>query len=144
MTETQEANKDLVRRLYGTLMARGDTADDDEILADDYTDHSIPGHPGDGNREDLKAAVMGVRAAIPDIKPHMHEILAEGDRVSVRVEAGGAHTGEAFAGVPAAGKAVKWEEIHIFRCGGGRIVEHWGVYDMIGIMQQLGALPPAG
>jgi hypothetical protein len=31
--------------------------------------------------------------------------------------------------------------LHIFRCAGGRIAEHWGVFDMLGILQQLGAVP---
>ena len=141
MTTTQEANKELVRRLYGTLHAQGDTAAADEILAEDYVDHDIPGYPGDGTREHLKAAVIGVRASFPDVKPELLETLAEGDLVSVRVEAGGSHTGEPFIGIPASGKTINWKEIHIFACRNGKIVEHRGVFDMLGIMQQLGAIP---
>ncbi len=139
-----EANKDLVRRLYGTLMARGDTAAADEILAEDYVDHDVPGMPGDQGREELKMSVLGVRAAFPDATPELFEMVAEGDLVSVRVEAGATHTGEAFAGIPAEGKAIRWKEIHHFRCGAGKIVEHRGVYDMMSIMQQLGAIPMPG
>lgn len=136
-----EANKQLVRNLYGTLMARGDTKSAEEILAETYLDHDIPGHPGDGSREELKQAVLGVRAAFPDIKPELLEILAEGDLVSVRVEAEGTHTGEPFNGIPPRGKNMRWQEIHIFRCQSGKIVEHWGVFDLLGILQQLGAIP---
>ena len=142
MNSTLEENKALIRKLYGTLMSHGDTAAADEVLSNDYTDHDIPGHEGDGGREELKAAVHEVRAAFPDVKPELTQVLAEGDLVSVRVEAGGTHTGEAFVGIPAAGKPIRWKEIHIFRCNGGRITEHWGVYDMLGILQQLGAFPP--
>ena len=113
----------------------------DSILAEDYVDHSIPGLLGDGNREDLKAAVLQVRAAFPGIQPELYEILAEGDLVSVRVEAGGKHTGAPFNGIPAAGRAIRWKEIHIFRCRNGKIVEHWGVFDLLSILQQLGAIP---
>ena len=141
---TLEANKDLVRRLYATLMAKGDTAAADEILAEDYVDHDIPGHPGDGGREELKAAVQGVRSSFPDVKPELYEMVAEGDLVSVRVEAGGSHTGTAFIGIPPEGKTMRWKEIHVFRCGGGKVVEHWGVFDMLSIMQQLGAIPMPG
>lgn len=136
-----EANKDLIRRLYSTLMAHGDTAAADEILAEDYVDHDVPGLPGDRGREELKAAVLGVRAAFPDVMPELHEMVAEGDSVSVRVEAGATHTGEAFIGIPPTGKAIRWSEMHIFRCGNGKIVEHWGVFDMLSILQQLGAVP---
>lgn len=141
MNNQLEANKQLVRRLYGTLMARGDTVAADEILATDYVDHDIPGHHGDGGREQLKAAVLGVRAAFPDVKPELFEIFAEGDLVAVRVEASGTHTGQPFNSIPAEGKSMRWKEIHIFRCKGGKIVEHRGVFDLLSILQQLGAIP---
>ena len=144
MTMTQEKNKELVHRLYGSLHAKGDTTAADEILAEDYVDHDIPGHPGDGTREDLKGAVLAVRAAFPDVMPELFETVAGDDMVSVRVEAGGTHTGEPFAGIPPAGNAIRWKEIHIFRCADGRIAEHWGVFDMMGIMMQLGAIPMPG
>ena len=63
--------------------------------------------------------------------------------VAVRIEAGGTHTGEPFGGIPASGKAIRWKEVHIFRCAAGQIVEHRGVFDLLGILQQLGALPAA-
>lgn len=122
-------------------MAQGDTKSADEILAENYVDQDIPGHPGDGSREELKKAVLGVRLAFPDIKPELFEILAQGDLVAVRVEAEGTHTGEPFNGIPPQGKSMRWKEIHIFRCQSGKIVEHWGVFDLLSILQQLGALP---
>lgn len=141
MTSSTEANKELIRRLYGSLMARGDTKTADKILGEDYVDHDIPGHEGDGGREELKAAVQGVRTAFPDVNPELFEILAENDLVSVRVLANGAHTGAPFMGIPATGKRMLWKEIHIFRCSSGKIVEHWGVFDLLSILQQLGAFP---
>jgi predicted ester cyclase len=138
---TADDNKELVERLYGGLMARGNTAAADEVLADDYLDHDIPG-VGEGGRHELVTAVQAVRASLPDIAPHLGPILAEGDLVAVRVEARGTHTGAPFPpGIPATGKSVTWKEVHVFRCAGGRIAEHWGVFDMLGILQQLGALP---
>lgn len=133
-------NKELVRRLYATLMATGDTETADEILAENYVDHDIPG-PFPGDREGLKQAVIGVRAAFPDVQPELFEILAEDDLVAVRVEAGGTHTGEAFMGVPPSGATIRWKEMHVFRCRDGRIVEHRGVFDLLSILQQLGVVP---
>lgn len=134
-------NKDLVRRLYNELHAEGNTSAAREILADAYVDHDIPGL-GEGGREELIGAVVGVRAAIPDVKPQLGPILAEGDLVAVRVVASGSHTGAPFPpGIPASGTRITWKEQHVFRCADGQIVEHWGVFDMLGILQQLGAIP---
>ena len=135
-----EQNKDLVRRLYATLMAKGDTEAADEILAEDYVDHDVPG-PFPPDREGLKQAVLGVRAAFPDVQPELFELVAEEDLVAVRVEAGGTHTGEPFMEVPAGGSSIRWKEIHVFRCRDGRIVEHRGVFDLFAILQQLGVVP---
>jgi predicted SnoaL-like aldol condensation-catalyzing enzyme len=85
---TGDGNTELVQRLYGGLMAKGDTAVADEVLAEDYLDHDIPG-VGEGGRQELVAAVLAVRAAVPDIAPTLGPILAEGDLVAVRVEAHG-------------------------------------------------------
>jgi predicted ester cyclase len=138
---TADGNKELVRRLYGGLMAKGDTAVADEVLADDYLDHDIPG-VGEGGKTELVAAVLAVRASFPDIAPTLGPVLAEADLVAVRVQASGTHTGAPFPpGIPATGRSMTWKEVHIFRCDGGRIAEHWGVFDMLGILQQLGAIP---
>lgn len=141
MITSTEANKELVRRLYSTLMAEGDTHAADAILAEKFVDHDVPGHNGDGTRENLKAAVLGVRAAFPDIKPQLFELLAEGDLVSVRVQAGGTHSGAPFMGIAPTGKRMQWKEVHIFRCKDSKLVEHWGVFDLLSILQQLGAFP---
>jgi predicted ester cyclase len=138
---TGAGNTELVRRLYGGLMAKGDTAVADELLATDYLDHDIPG-VGEGGRKELVTAVLAVRAAFPDISPTLGPTLASDDLVAVRVEAHGTHTGAPFPpGIPATGKSITWKEVHIFRCASGRIAEHWGVFDMLGILQQLGAIP---
>ena len=138
---TAEGNKDLVRRLYGGLMAKGDTAVAEEGLAEDYLDHDIP-RVGEGGRQELIAAVLGVRAAVPDIAPTLGPVLAEGELAAVRVEAHGTHTGAPFPpGIPATGRSITWKEVHIFRCADGRIAEHWGVFDLLGILRQLGVIP---
>jgi predicted ester cyclase len=113
----------------------------DQVLADDYRDHDIPG-VGEGGRQELVATVLAVRASFPDIAPTLGPILADGDLVAVRVQVSGTHTGTPFPpGIPAAGRSITWKEVHIFRCADGRIAEHWGVFDMLGILQQLGAVP---
>lgn len=144
MSDELESNKALVRRLYDRLMANGDTAAAEAIVADDYLDHSLPGNV-DGGRAELLGLVESVRAAIPDIAPVVDVAVAEGDLVAVRITARGHHTGAPFPpGIPPAGTAIEWREQHIFRIAGGRITEHWGVFDNLSILQQLGAIPPPG
>jgi predicted small metal-binding protein len=91
-------------------MARGDTRVADEILADDYVDHDIPG-PFPPDRHGLKQAVLAVRSSFPDAAPGLFEVVAERDLVAVRVEARGTHTGDPFMGVPHAGASIRWKEI---------------------------------
>jgi predicted ester cyclase len=141
MTDRLETNKALVRRLYERLMANGDVSAAEEIIDERHVDHSLPGNV-EGGRAELIGLVQGVRAAIPDIAPVVDQAVAEGDLVAVRVTAGGHHTGAPFPpGIPATGKTIEWREQHIFRVSGDRLVEHWGVFDNLSILQQLGAVP---
>lgn len=136
---TLERNRALVHELYDTLMAEGDVAAAERLVADDYVDHDVPG-PFPGTRDGLIAAVRGVREAFPDVRPELYETLAEGEWVSIRVEAGGTHTGAPFMGVEPSGRTMRWKEIHHYRCRDGRIVEHRGVFDLLAILVQLGAV----
>lgn len=71
--------------------------------------------------------MLAVRGSFPDISPTLDPILAEADLVAVRVQASGTHAGEPFPpGIPAQGRPISWKEVHVFRCAGDRIVEHWG------------------
>jgi predicted ester cyclase len=111
-------------------MGQGDEAAGRALLAQNYVDHAIPG-VGKGGREALIAAVLAVRSAFPDIQP-----------VSVRVVARGRHTGSDFMGMPASGRAIEWNEVHVFRHAGGKLTDHRGVFDLMGILRQLQS--PAG
>jgi len=67
-------------------------------------------------------------------------MIAEGDRVAVRLTTGATQVGE-FMGMPPSGKRYEIEEIHIFRLRGGKVVEHWHQFDQMGMMRQLGLMP---
>lgn len=141
MSTQLESNKELIRRLYATLHGGGDEAGARGILAADYIDHDLPGL-GEGGVEELLALVVGVRAAVPDVRPEVVQSVAEGDLVAARVVAEGSHTGAPFPpGIPATGTRLRWQECHVYRIRDGRIAEHWGVNDMLGILTQLGAIP---
>ena len=78
----------------------------------------------------------------PDIDIKVQDALSDGDKVVVRNLAKGTHRGE-FMGIAPTGKEATWTEIHIVRLEDGQIAEHWANVDQLGIMRQLGVLPPA-
>jgi steroid delta-isomerase-like uncharacterized protein len=81
--------------------------------------------------------MVRLREAFPDFHVTLEDLIADEHKVVVRLTARGTQRG-AFMGVPATGKSATWMGIRIFRLVNGKIVEHWGVWDSLGMMQQLG------
>ncbi len=79
-------------------------------------------------------------AAFPDSNMTIDDTVAEGDRVVSRFTVRGTHRGE-FQGIPPTGKQVTITGIAISRIEGGRVVEDWEELNMLGLMQQIGAIP---
>ena len=81
------------------------------------------------------------KAAFPDLLMEAQDVLVSGDKVVARVRATGTNEGE-FMAMPATGKHVDVQLIDIIRFGDdGLAREHWGIFDALGMMQQLGAIP---
>jgi steroid delta-isomerase-like uncharacterized protein len=132
---TLEANKAVVRRFIDEIFLEGDFGAVDELLTDDFTPHTWgPMPPG---RDGLKEAIQRVSKGISDPSMTIDDVIAEDDRVAVRLTSSATHTGE-FMGMPASGKRYEIGEIHIFRLRDGRVSEHWHQADFIGMMKQLG------
>lgn len=91
-------------------------------------------------RDSLKAAMKRVSEGLSDHWMRIDDIIAEADRVAVRLRSHARHTGT-FMGMRASGNEYTITETHIFRIADGTVVEHWRDADMLGLMQQLGALP---
>ncbi len=136
-----EENKALVRRLFEES-AVGNLAVMDEVLADDIVDHSAWEGQAPG-REGYKQALSYVFAAFPDARTLVEDQIAEGDKVVTRWTIRATHQGE-FLDVPATGKQVTVTGISIHRIAGDKIVEEWTNLDMLGLLQQLGAIPQPG
>jgi steroid delta-isomerase-like uncharacterized protein len=137
-----DRNKDIARQFIQRIFVEADPAAVDELAADDFTPHSWGDMPP--GRDSLKAAQQRVMQGLSDARMTVEDVIAEGDRVAVRLVSHGRHDGE-FMGMPASGKDYAISEIHIFRIADGKVAEHWRDADMLGMMQQLGALPvPAG
>ena len=93
--------------------------------------------------EAFKQFVYGVYEALPDLHHEIEDLIAEGDRVVMRATDTGTQKG-VFMGVPPTGKKVTVGAIGIFRFVEDKIVEGWEELDMLGLLQQLGAVPSPG
>jgi steroid delta-isomerase-like uncharacterized protein len=129
------------RQLYERISA-GDVDGFGDLLADDFVEHEeTPGLAP--TKEGVKEFFKMYIAAFPDMRMDPEDVLASGEKVIVRVRARGTHQGD-FMGVPPTGRSVSVEAIDIlhFR-DDGLVHEHWGVFDAMALMQQLGAVPAA-
>ncbi len=135
---TLEKNKALVRRFIDEIFVQGRPEAVDELLADDFVSHTWQS-TGDG-KGDLKRAIDRLANVLADGHFTIDDVIAEGDRVAVRVTARATQVGE-FMGLPPSGKTYSIGEIHIFRIRDGKMIEHWHYYDQLGMMRQLGMMP---
>jgi steroid delta-isomerase-like uncharacterized protein len=128
-----------MRRLY-ELLSAGDIDGFGDLVAEDFMEHEET--PGlEPTKEGVKQFFRMYRAAFPDLRMEAQDILVSGDKVVARVRGTGTHQGE-FMGMPATGKSVDVQLIDIIRFGDdGLAHEHWGVFDALAMMQQLGAIP---
>lgn len=143
-----EQNKTISRRVPIEVFSQGRLEVIDEIFAPDFTEHMTrpPGVPA--GREGIKAVASALRKGFPDLTYRVDLQIAEGDFVASYVTVSGTHKGEVF-GMPATGKRAEWAESHIVKMVNGKITEHWGVGDQLGMLRQLGLAPateavPAG
>ncbi|MFF7249075.1 ester cyclase [Embleya sp. NPDC008237] len=139
---SSEENKRLVRRFYAEI-DKGNIEAMDDLVAEDYQDHSPPPFPGLGSgREGLKQAFRLFWEATPGT----HEIedqIAEGDKVVTRLTAHGVHEGD-LPGIPATGNRLTMTATVIHRIENGRLAEKWSDKDVFGFLQQLGVIPAPG
>jgi len=144
MQETnQEDNKALVRRWFREVWNEGREATIDELFAKDGVAYGL----GEGEAEvrgpaEFKPFARNLRGSFPDIEISIQDILAEGDRVMVRVLLEGTHSGPEL-GVPPTGRRIRVRGIVIVRISRGQLVEGWNSWDQLGLLRQIGALPAA-
>ena len=136
-----EDNKSIIRR-YRAAHNQNNLDALDAIVAENIISHNaLPGLP-----PGLEGGKMAHRVFIesfPDGQTHTEDLIAEGDKVVERYIFTGTNTG-AFMGAPPTGKKVQIESMSIYRFANGKIVEHWGENDSMGLMAQLGLMPMGG
>ncbi|HVK14207.1 MAG TPA: ester cyclase [Gemmataceae bacterium] len=137
-----EENKAIVRRWFAET-DNGNLAIVEELCAPDYVDHNppLPGMPA-GN-QGVRQANVALREAFPDTVHVIQDQIAEGDTVVTRLLGRGTFRG-AILGLPPNGKVIEIAGISVHRLAGGKLVEHWAQADLLGFLQQLGAIPPLG
>jgi steroid delta-isomerase-like uncharacterized protein len=121
---------------------KGDIAGFGDLVAEDFVEHQGAGGPGfPPTKEGTLEFFRTLLAAFPDWHMTVEDLIASGDKTVARVTVTGTHKGE-FMGVPPAGIQAKVQLIDIMRFdGAGLVSEHWGVADMLSLMQQLGVVP---
>jgi steroid delta-isomerase-like uncharacterized protein len=127
-----------MRRFYDFVNAR-DVDGFGELMADDFVEHEVIEFPPtkEGVQEFFRAQI----AAFSDLKMTVEDVIASGDKVVARIQVTGTNDGD-YIGMPATGKAVDVQGIDIVRFrDDGLAVEHWGVFDALTMMQQLGLAP---
>ena len=133
-----EENKHIVRRYQEAYNSNNLDALDEVVAAEVLTPKIMPGLPP--GLEGAKAVHQTTLLGMPDFRTTIDDLIAEGDKVVARVTMTGTHTGD-FWGMPPRGKRVKFTGIYIVRVADGKIVEHWGEEDGVGLLQQLGFMP---
>ncbi len=135
-------NSERVRRFIDDVLSGGDIDAAGQYFWPDMVEH-VP-FPGQGPGLDgLKDVVRGLRTAFPDMHWTTHEQIAEGDKVLTRFEWTGTHRGP-FLGVPATQRAVAVWGMVIDRFDGDKIRDTRIIMDTLGLMIQLGVVPPPG
>jgi steroid delta-isomerase-like uncharacterized protein len=140
-SSVQEQNKQLVLQLFEA----GDRHDMERmeqlVSTTNYTLH-FSGMPTTMDWNGHKQFLAAINSAFADVHHDLGDILAEGeDKVAVRWNnITATHIGE-FQGIPPSDKRVSFSAMHFLTIKDGKIVEHWINADMMGLMQQIGAIP---
>jgi predicted ester cyclase len=137
-----EANKEKARRLMKESFGQSKVEIIDEVLDPDFVCYDPNSEAGEVRGADtLKQEIEYFRNAVPDLSYTVEDQVAEGDKVVSRYTATGTHRGE-FFGVAPTGDRIEMSGIQIDRFDeGGKMVEEWPEYDLLGAMKQMGAVP---
>jgi predicted ester cyclase len=131
------SNEAVYRRLIEEGFNQGNLAVVDELVSQGSHEHQRGSQDG---VEGTKDTIKYLRSAFPDFKITIDEVVVSGDKVWARQRGGGTNLGS-FAGHPPTGIKAFTDVIDLVRIEDGKIVEHWGVPDQLGMMLQLGLIP---
>jgi steroid delta-isomerase-like uncharacterized protein len=134
----EEQNKQVVRQ-YFELLNLQDTEKMGQLVSSTNYSFHFPGmRPMDWKGD--KEFITTINNGFPDLRNNIEDIVAEGDKVAVRFNVAATHKGE-FQGIPATGKKLSFSGMAVFTILDGKVTEEWATADMMGLMQQIGAIP---
>jgi steroid delta-isomerase-like uncharacterized protein len=132
-------NQTVITRLFDEVLNQGNLDLLDELIGANYLEHDpVPGQLA--GAAGIKAKLVALRQAFPDIHFNLEELVSEGAAVAARYGWEGTHMAE-FMGIQPTGKTVRVRGMDFYRLQNAKIVEHWDCIDEIGLLRQLGALP---
>jgi steroid delta-isomerase-like uncharacterized protein len=136
--EAAARNKVLVEQMHADLLQERDPRVVDRYFAPDFVSHNLPpGFPP--GSEGVHRFFTTFAQAMGDVRVTIDAIVAEDDLVAVRTTTHGTHTGTLF-GIPASGRQLAIDGTDIVRVANDRIVEHWGLTNTVGALEQVGAV----
>ena len=140
-----EENKEKMRRVLEEAFGQGKVEVMDEVLHAEFVCWDPNSETGEIRGADtIKGEIEYFRNAVPDLTYKVEDQIAEGNEVVSRWKASGTHQGE-FFGVAGSGKRIEMSGIQIDRFDeSGKLVEEWPEYDLLGAMQQIGAVSESG
>jgi steroid delta-isomerase-like uncharacterized protein len=135
-------NKSLVHRWFEEVWNQGREKIIDELLGPDIVAFGL----GEGGAEvrgpaEFKTFFHNLKNAFPDLHITIEDTLAERDEVAVRILIEGTHKGDGL-GIPATGRKFRVPGICIIKLANGKLVVGWNSWDQLGLLQQLGVIPP--
>lgn len=135
---TSEENKKLVLEHYESFVHKQDAEAVRKQLAPDFRDNEMPPETPPGPAEPALQYRAMLHTAFPDLRIKIEDIVAEGDRVAVRVRWTGTHRGLLpMMPLPATNRAFAFTGMVFWRIIDGKIVERWATIDRLGLQQQL-------
>lgn len=139
-----ETNKEVIRRIYAEALNAGDLDVADELVSESFQLHDfVPGERPTGP-EALKAISRQLHTAFPnDLEFTIEDMVAEGDKVTVRWTQRGTHEGEFFGGIPATGAKIEQQSIVIYRVVDGKVTDLWTLVGQTSVAEQMRAAATA-
>jgi steroid delta-isomerase-like uncharacterized protein len=128
--------KAVVRRNTEEVQSTGNFDVFEALFADDFVDHTTqPGTTPD--KAGVRKLYTYMRKAFPDFRAEIHWQLADGDRVTTYKTYYGTHDGP-FLGIAPTHRRIHYESVDVMRVQNGKITDHWGVGNLLSLMQQIG------